>query len=93
MQATINLFEVGLLIWSAALVAFIASVLSGDIEVSGILAQSKSTDTSIPPERVVMVAVFPAIIVGYAVHAIQAEVHGTLPDIPDDSCDPSDWQY
>jgi hypothetical protein len=59
--------------------------LSGDIMSSGFLANKPGE--GIAPERAVMMAVFPAVLVGYAYNAVTGEVpmingRPSLPEVP-----------
>jgi hypothetical protein len=86
MTTIASLFATGLLVWFALLaVLIIMRVLNGDIFATGMLLQSES-DSSVAPERVLVMASFPAVIVGYAMIALHADVstaHPSLPDVPE----------
>jgi hypothetical protein len=86
-QTVIRLLEIILLAWFAALMALIAvRILRGDIGVSGFLAHSNDLSEPILPERVIAMAAFSTIVIGYMVYALHADVSGPnpmLPNIPD----------
>ena len=78
-------FAVGLLVWFALLALLITlRVMRGDIQASGMLLHDES-DANVKPERVVAMAVFPAVIIGYAIAALHTDVakamHPSLPDV------------
>jgi len=81
-----HMFAVGLLVWFALLaVLIVMRVLNGDIFAAGMLLQNES-DPGIAPERVLAMASFPAVIIGYAMVALHADVstaHPSLPDVPE----------
>ncbi len=86
MQTVIRLFEIILLGWFAALAVLVAvRILRGDIAVAGFLTHSDPNEP-VAPERVLAMAAFPTIVIGYAVYALHADVSGPnpmLPDVPD----------
>ncbi len=86
MQLISQCLQAGLLIWFALLAALVVGrVLQNDISATGVLMQSR-TDNSVAPERAVIMAVSPAIIIGYMVLGLHTDVSGpkpSLPDIPD----------
>jgi hypothetical protein len=84
MDMIVKLFSTGLLVWFALLAALIAvRILRRDIDVAGFLAQSAAPDSPVLPERVVTVAMFPTIVIGYALLALHADVSGATPHLPD----------
>lgn len=84
MEIITKLFATSLLVWFGLLMALIAvRILRRDIDVSGFLAQSKSPTASVLPERVIAMATFPTIVVGYVLLALQADVSGADPSLPD----------
>ncbi len=84
MEIIVRLLATGLLVWFAVLAALIAvRILRRDIEVSGMLAQSKSDDAPVLPERVLAMAAFPTIVIGYVTLALHADVSGAMPMLPD----------
>ncbi|MEN3376058.1 MAG: hypothetical protein V7604_1413 [Hyphomicrobiales bacterium] len=86
MTTIASLFAAGLLIWFALLtVLIVMRVLNGDIFAAGMLLQNES-DSGVAPERVLAMASFPAVIIGYAMVALHADVstaHPSLPDVPE----------
>src|SRR5262249_18128077 len=86
MTVIAKLFAAGLLTWFAALaVLILLRVLRGEIIASGMLVHNEN-DANVAPERVVAMAVFPAVIIAYAMMALQTDVtnvaNPSLPDVP-----------
>jgi hypothetical protein len=83
MQIITFVLQTGLLIWFGLLSLLIATrVLRGDIKAIGVLEHSARSE-AVAPERVVSMAVFPIIIVGYAVVGLHADVSGPNPSLPE----------
>jgi hypothetical protein len=87
MQIAAKFFEYGLLAWFGLLALLIAiRVLRGDIVASGLLC-NRSPDENVTPERVLMMAIFPSVVVFYAYNALTGELpivdgRPSLPDVP-----------
>jgi hypothetical protein len=78
-----RVFEAGVALWFVLLaVVVIGRVLSGAIDVGGLL-QHDPDDDAVAPERVVSMLAFPVIVVTYVLSALHADVSVThaLPDI------------
>ena len=83
MHTVIRLLEIILLAWFAALMALIAvRILRGDIDASGFLSHSSDPNEPVLPERVIAMAAFPTIVIGYLVYALHADVSGPNPTLP-----------
>jgi len=83
MSLVFRVFEAGLALWFVLLaVIVIGRVLSGEIDVTGLL-QHKADDDAVAPERVVPMLAFPVIVVTYVLSALHADVSVThaLPDL------------
>jgi hypothetical protein len=83
---TAKAFAAGLLIWFALLTMLITvRMLRGDINAGGMLSHDES-DSDVKPESVVAMAIFPVVIIAYAVMALQTDVtaaaHPSLPEVP-----------
>jgi len=87
MQQAARLLEYGLLIWFALLALLIGfRILRGDIRNSGFLT-TRAGRQSVDPERALMMAVFPVVVITYAYNALTGDlpmVNGrpSLPDVP-----------
>ena len=87
MQLAARILQYGLLIWFGLLFGLIGMrILRGDIVASGLLS-SRPRGQTVEPERALMVAVFPTVVLFYAYSALTTElpiVNGrpSLPDIP-----------
>ena len=82
-----RLLETGLLLWLSLLVAIvIGRVLTGRIDVSGLLRHDED-DTGIAPERVVALLAIPVVLGSYVLNALHADmsVNTTLPDLSQNS--------
>ena len=83
MSFVFRVFEAGLALWFVLLaVIVIGRVLSGAIDVTGLL-QHRADDDAVAPERIVPMLVFPVIVVTYVLSALHADVSvtHTLPDL------------
>lgn len=87
MQQAAKILEFGLLAWFGLLFALIGMrILRGDIIASGFLS-SRPRGQAVDPERALMMAVFPTVVLFYAYSALTSDlpmVNGrpSLPDIP-----------
>ena len=78
----------GLIAWLGALALLVAvRVLRGDIASSGMLT-SEQNNGSVEPERVVAMALVPAVLAFYAIHALNTGIVKTptglsMPDLPE----------
>jgi hypothetical protein len=83
-----NALTFGLLAWFGALAMLIAGrILTGEIDCRGLLVNSRGND-QINPERVVTVALVPAILTYYAIDSLNSgavTVAGrmSMPDLPE----------
>jgi hypothetical protein len=79
----------GFLTWFGLLVLLIAiRMLRGDIEVSGMLTHDPAeAGQAVEPERVLMMAVVPFVVMAYIYEALHAPLGGegrpSLPDVPE----------
>ena len=79
-----KLLSAGLLVWFGLLLMMIAGrVISGDIHSDGMLTEA--TGTGDTPERMLLMAVGPALLVMYALSALNSDILTTrrLPDVPE----------
>jgi hypothetical protein len=85
MEVLVKLFSAGLLVWLALFaLLLILRILRRDIAVAGMLQHDLGDDSpSVVPERVVAMATFPFVLGVYALHALQADVSGAHPSLPD----------
>ena len=77
------MLETGLLVWLSLLIAIVVGrVLTGRIDVSGLLRHD-ADDTGIAPERLVALLAIPVVLGNYALSAPHADMtaHVSLPDI------------
>ena len=87
-----KLIATGLLAWFGALALMVAvRILRGDIVASGMLVNDKARadDGSVDPERVLAMAVVPAVLAAYTIHALNTGVVtnpaglSSMPDLPE----------
>jgi hypothetical protein len=70
-----KLIATGLLAWFGALALLVTvRLLRGDIFASGMLTTDKAGDNAVDPERVVAMAVVPAVLAAYIIHALNTGV-------------------
>lgn len=86
MHLVVPMLKTGLLIWLALLFAIvIGRILKGDLNTAGLLRHGRS-DPNVAPERVLLTAGFPAVILSYVFLGLHVDVHTlhpALPDVPD----------
>ena len=83
MDIVVRGLEAGLLVWFGLLAAIIGyRVLSGDIDTTGFL-KHKLSSTTVAPERVLSMSVFPVVIISYVFTALHADVSGPHPMLPE----------
>ena len=86
MHQVARYLEYALIVWFFLLAALVAMrTLSGDIMSSGFLSDKPGEGTA--PERAVMMAVFPAVLVAYAYNALTGDIpiingRPSLPEVP-----------
>jgi hypothetical protein len=84
----VKVLTVGLIAWLGALALMVAiRILRGDINSSGMLV-SEANDDSVNPERVLAMALVPAVLAFYAIHALNTGIVKTptglsMPDLPE----------
>src|SRR5258708_312255 len=79
-----KLLSAGLLMWFGLLLMMIAGrVTSGNIQTAGMLTETAETGDT--PERMLLMAVGPALLVMYALSALNTDILTTrrLPDVPE----------
>jgi hypothetical protein len=86
--AVTTLLEAGLLAWMGLLVLLVGlRLLRRDIPTTGLLTSNVENE-DIAPERVAALAIFPAVLVYYVIHALNSDLtvvnnRPVMPDIPE----------
>jgi hypothetical protein len=84
-----QMLATGLLVWFGLLMLLIAiRMLRGDIYVSGVLTHDPDlAGQAVEPERVVVMAIAPLIVIAYVYQALSTDLGGegrpSLPDVPE----------